>query len=124
MRVYLAAPFSQRAHMECVADYLKAQGIEVTARWVYGGEEGLNLQQIAILDLEDVDAADTVVSFIQPRGTYTTGGGRHVEFGYALAKGKKLVTIGAEWENIFHHHPSVKNYPSIREWLSNEPDWA
>ncbi len=116
MKVYLAALFSRRAEMETIADQIKAAGGEVTARWVYGGEEGLTRAEIAALDLEDVDRADTVVSFTHPRGTMTSGGGRHVEFGYGLAKGKKVVLIG-ERENVFHDHPSVEVYPTLESWL-------
>jgi nucleoside 2-deoxyribosyltransferase len=57
-----------------------------------------------------------VISFTFPRGTPSTGGGRHVEFGYALAKGKRVVVIG-ERENVFHHHPSVKLHASVDDWL-------
>lgn len=116
MKVYLAALFSARPDIAIVADRMKAAGVEVTARWVYGGEEGLTREQIAVLDLEDIDAADTVVSFTHPRGTLTSGGGRHVEFGYGLAKGKKLILIGHR-ENVFHDYPGVEVYPTIESWL-------
>lgn len=117
MKVYLAARFSDRPQMEEVADYLKTYGFDITARWVYGGEEGLSEPAIAKLDLEDVEAADTVVSFTFPRGTImATGGGRHAEFGYALARGKKLVLIG-ERENVFHHMPGVEVYGTLGDWI-------
>lgn len=115
-RIYLAAPFGDREKMEIIADLLKSRGHTITARWVYGGEEGLTREQIAILDLDDVDAADTVMSFTFPRGTPSTGGGRHVEFGYALAKGKRLVVIGYR-ENVFHHWPAVEVFPTLEAWL-------
>jgi nucleoside 2-deoxyribosyltransferase len=116
MKVYLAALFSQRPEMEEVADRLKDAGMEITARWVYGGEEGLTREQIAVLDLEDVDKADVVISFTHPRGTPTSGGGRHVEFGYGLAKGKKLILIGHR-ENVFHDYPGVEVFPTVDAWL-------
>src|ERR1700753_2999599 len=94
MKVYIASLFSRREEMEGYAGIIKNAGHEITARWVYGGEEGLTREQIALLDLEDVDKADAVVSFTHPRGTATMGGGRHVEFGYALAKGKTVILIG------------------------------
>ena len=119
MKVYLAARFSDRAYMELVADRLKSLGIEITARWVYGGEEGLDRTGVACLDLDDVDKCDTLVSFTQPHGTMTKGGGRHVEFGYALAKGKRLILIG-ERENVFHHYPKVEAYPGLNAWLVAE----
>ena len=116
MKVYLAARFSDRPQMQAVADRLKPLGFDIVARWVYGGEEGLSREQIAILDIADVDACDVLVSFTQPYGTLTKGGGRHVEFGYALARGKKLVVIGFR-ENVFHHWPNVSVFASITDWL-------
>lgn len=118
MKVYLAALFSRREEMEQIADRLKGCGFDIVARWVYGGEDGLTREQIALLDLEDVDRADAVVSFTHPRGTLTSGGGRHAEFGYALAKGKRVIVIG-EREHIFHHHPTVEAYPNLEAWLSD-----
>jgi nucleoside 2-deoxyribosyltransferase len=120
VKIYLAAPFGDREKMEAIADRLKALGHTVVARWVYGGEDGLTRSEIAILDLDDVDAADTIVSFTFPRGTLFFGGGRHVEFGYALAKGKRLVVIGHR-ENVFHHFPGVEVYPSVEDWLAGAP---
>ncbi len=118
MKVYIAALFSRKDEMAGYADQMKRYGVDVVARWVYGGEEGLTRPEIALLDLEDVDKADVVVSFTMPHGTMTSGGGRHVEFGYALAKGKQVHLIG-ERENIFHDHPAVKVFPTLETWLEH-----
>jgi nucleoside 2-deoxyribosyltransferase len=115
LKLYLAAPFADRPKMEQIANRLTAIGFKIVARWVYGGEAGLTRQQIAVLDLDDVDAADVVVSFTLPQGTLSTGGGRHVEFGYALAKGKRCIVIGAR-ENVFHHAPGVEVYATLEDW--------
>lgn len=104
--------------MEEHANRIKQKGHEITARWVYGGEEGLSREDIALMDIEDVDRADIVISFTHPRGFLTPGGGRHVEFGYALAKNKKLVIIG-HFENIFHHMPNVELFEDLDTWLNN-----
>lgn len=109
--------------MELVADKLKSIGVHITARWVYGGEEGLSREQIAVLDIDDVDVADVVTSFTQPYGTMTKGGGRHVEFGYGLAKGKRLVLIG-ERENVFHDYPGIEVYPTLNEWIESPYFWC
>lgn len=121
MRFYLAARFPRRAEMEVLADELKAKlpGSECVARWVYGGEEGLDRRQIALIDLEDVDKANTVILFTHPRGSKQTGGGRFIEFGYAIAKKKRLIVIG-DYENVFISHPSVLVYKDWAEFLHNE----
>ncbi len=117
MKIYLAARFSRRIEMSKVADTLKEYGFEITARWVYGGETNLSRTQVALLDLEDVDKADLVLSFTEKFGTETPGGGRHVEFGYGIAKGKKVVVIG-DRECVFHHEPRVEQYDTLDDWLS------
>lgn len=112
MKIYIAALYSWREKMELVADYLKLMGHEVTSRWVYGNEEGKTNEEIAVFDLEDVDAADVIVSYTLPYGSKFKGGGRAVEFGYGLAKGKRMVIIG-ERENVFNWFPGVERYDHI-----------
>lgn len=120
-KYYLAAKFSRREFMEEVAaDILeKEPSSRCVARWVFGGEEGLSREDIAVLDLEDVDKADTVILFTHERGSQHSGGGRFIEFGYALAKGKRMIVIG-DYENIFMHTPGVTVYISVNEFLANE----
>lgn len=117
MKIYLASLYSKRPAMAVVADYLKSKGHEVTARWVYGGEDGLDREGIAQLDYDDVSAADVCLSFSEPYGSYHKGGGRHVEFGLAYAMGKQCALIG-ERENVFHHLPGIKAYPDLKDWLA------
>lgn len=125
-KVYLAAPFARQAEMIEYARELQDMGIEVTSRWLHEGES-LNDRGEAIKqsipdhiaaqhDLEDIDRADVMIQFTEPPASsrestqfftrYNPRGGRHVEFGYALAKGKQLWVIGYR-ENIFHHLPNV-----------------
>jgi hypothetical protein len=54
------------------------------------------------MDLSDIDASECVISHTLNRGDLYTGGGRHIEFGYALARGKRLFNVGGH-ENVFHH---------------------
>ena len=118
MKVYMAALFSRREEMEDKAIFLRASGYQVVSSWVFGGEEGLARSDIAVLDLDDVEKADILLAFSHPRGTHTPGGGRHIEFGYALARGKICVVIGPR-ENVFHEHPSVIQYDSLQEFLNH-----
>ena len=120
-KVYLAADFSRKDEMRDIADSLTTLGMDVVASWVYVPEkqdEGCpTLSAYAVKDLDDVDKCDVLVCFTYQRGVYMpTGGGRHVEVGYALAKGKKVVIIGPR-ENVFHHHPSVQVYETLGDWL-------
>jgi hypothetical protein len=123
-KVYLASRYSRHDEMQGVRDVLAAvHGIEVTSRWidchtdVTGDftasftQEFLhtNPQDCAPLgqhDIDDLLAADTVISFTGSGGK----GGRHVEFGYALALGKRSIVVGPR-ENVFHTLPDVLWFP-------------
>jgi nucleoside 2-deoxyribosyltransferase len=120
MKLYLAAMFSRQEEMQEIGEHLKSKGFEIMSRWVYGGEATAGSpENCAILDLEDVDAADAIVCFTHQKGRITSGGGRHVEFGYALANGKRCFVIGPE-ENIFYH--LAEQYDSIEEFIeANKP---
>lgn len=119
VKIYIAAKYARREEMEEIALMLmNAHGYDITARWVFGGEEGFSQEEIAVFDLEDVDEADTVISFTEHPNMYTTGG-RHVEFGYAIATGKRLVVIGPR-ENVFHHFPTVEQFDTLNDWIRSE----
>ncbi len=127
MKIYLAARFSRREQLREFADELRLMGHIVTSRWLdtdFVNRPDRNSAappkyraKYAVIDLEDVDAAEVVVSFTEEEGLPNAGrGGRHVEFGYALAKGKRLVVIGHR-ENLFHEHPAVEFHASQWDWL-------
>lgn len=119
-KIYLAALYSRREEMEEYAiQLMNLYGYDITSRWVFGGEEGFTEKAIAIFDLEDVDEADTIVAFSQPYGTLYKGGGRNVELGWAMAKGKRCVLIG-ERENVFMSHPIIEQYDTLEDWLATE----
>ena len=70
-------------------------------------------------DLEDVLRADCLVSFTEEPAAgvaWAARGGRHVEFGIALAMGKRLCVVGPR-ENIFHHLPRVEVFRSLTELI-------
>lgn len=104
--------------MEDAASVLTAHGANITSRWVYGGEEGKTNQDIAVFDIEDLEKAECVVSFTEPYGTMYKGGGRCVEFGYGLAKGKYLILIG-ERENVFHWYPGVQRFNTLEDFIAS-----
>lgn len=126
MKVYLAARYSRRDQMRRVAAVLQTAGHQVTSRWLES--EWVNRPNessaappeyratYAVIDLEDVDAADVVLNFTEAPGDGSRGG-RHVEFGYALAKGKRLIVVGYR-ENLFHEHPRVEFYPTEQDVLA------
>lgn len=128
MRIFLAARYSRRDELREFAGRIEAQGHTVRTRWLridigrVGPDGGSELaapeerERAAGMDLEDVDAADCVISFTEPERINPGRGGRHVEFGYALGKLKRCVVIGHR-ENVFHHFPEVEFYPDAETAL-------
>jgi nucleoside 2-deoxyribosyltransferase len=117
MKVYLAAPYVTKDAVKERAVELRARGIEVTSRWLeephksstqLGELSFEDHQKYALQDVEDVIAADVLVFFTDPTKTILRGG-RHVEFGIAVALGMPIFVVGFEEENIFHYLPAVQH---------------
>ena len=129
LRVYLASRYQARLLMAEWRDKLEALGFAVTSRWITGAHElghdaadyDAENRRFAKEDLEDVRAAHILVAF-SPREHFKTGrGGRHAEFGYALADGKKCVVVG-EREHVFHWLADVVPNDGLIPWLERERD--
>jgi hypothetical protein len=118
MRIYIASRYDRRFEMLGVAATLMRAGHDVTSRWIEG--RGGDPELVAALeDLADVARADCLVSFTEEpnRGVaWAARGGRHVEFGVAVALQKRLCVVGPR-ENIFHHLPRVETYAGVAELL-------
>lgn len=119
-KIYLAARYSRFEELQGYRTQLEALGYEVTSRWINGDHQVSNdaLAQakheerirFAVEDRDDLMAAEIVVAFAEEPRTTTTRGGRHVEFGIALALGKRLIAVG--WrENVFYCLPEVEFAP-------------
>jgi nucleoside 2-deoxyribosyltransferase len=125
--------------MEGYKRLLEDRGHTVTSRWLFG-EDQLNgkgstvwsdaqeaageIPDTAVVfaqnDIEDIEKADILIAFPdEPRKPTTSRGGMHVEFGYALARKKTLITVGHK-QNAFHllAHFHYDNWLQLqREWL-------
>lgn len=115
MKIYLAAQYSQKDLLKTYAQELRDQGITVTSRWLEEPHSAnVTMDQIdfdrleyyADMDFEDVGAADLLIFFAQDPNVAVKRGGRHVEFGMAMALGKPIVVVGPR-ENIFHYRIGV-----------------
>ena len=137
MLIYLAARYSRRDEVKGYAEHLKENGFSVDAGWLYGHQQESEIAKVvesatmtmpitarsfAELDYYDLSKADVLISFTEsPRGTSSSRGGRHVEFGLALAWGKPLIIVGPR-ENVFHTLEQVKQFdswgPEVIEYLN------
>jgi hypothetical protein len=126
MRVYLAARYSRFPEMQQYAKELRLVGAAITSRWINGDHDYQGQQspaderlRFAQEDWEDLLGADVVISFTEEPGKAggRNRGGRHVEFGAALALGKRCIVIGHR-ENVFHELPAVEFYPTYDACLT------
>lgn len=111
--IYLAAMYAKMHEMQEVAERLRALGHTITARWINGDEETMTKEAAALMDLADIDYAKVVMFFSLPPKTMFSGGGRYVEFGYALACHKRIMVVGEKGENVFHWHPSIEHFATL-----------
>ena len=120
-KIYLAGRYSRRLELLDCAHELVSVGYRITSRWIHGNhqisDDGLSeegsrweREQFAMEDWQDVMAADCCMSFTEEPRSGHSRGGRHVEFGAALAFGKTCIVVGPR-ENVFHCLPQVIWYP-------------
>jgi len=137
MKVYLAAPYQQKDHINIYAAQLRAGGVEVTSSWLDETHKPTVQMneltpaehlQYAVRDVKDIRQAKIFVLFTDPTKSIFRAG-RHVEFGIAVERKMPIYVVGKEYENIFHHLPNVihfKEWSDLRELLialrGNEDD--
>ena len=141
MRIYLASRYERAMEMYDYAVRLAGMGHDVTSRWIHHAvwkdkdplrelRESVNANQhsipmeaasIASEDIVDIYRADLVVCFTEQPASGYGRGGRHVEFGIALAYNKKLATVGPR-ENNFYTLPNANaNYDTFEEMVDDLP---
>lgn len=132
MRVYVAGPWASRDGVAGeVAAALVGAGHTVMSTWLgelpgnhavefAGAAPALDDTTVgghAARDFEEIDASQVVVLVTAAAAGCEGGGGRHVETGYALARGRRVVVLGAP-ENVFHRLPQVIRCASVDEVLA------
>lgn len=127
MKFYLAARYDRRVELCAYREDLKSLRFDVTSRWLDGAHEqkdgdilddsNRELAEVcAWQDLEDIGGAEVFVLFSEHGGSVR--GGRHVEFGYAIARSRRTgypVFVVGPVENIFHRLVDVvvfENWPA------------
>jgi hypothetical protein len=127
--VYLAGRYGRRDELSGYRYQLEALGFTVTSRWLDGGHpvsigangEGPSAEQerYAEEDIDDLMAATVVINFTEQPYSKFSRGGRHVEFGIAIAQNKFCVICGPR-ENVFHHMKRVgqcDDWERLLRWL-------
>lgn len=119
--IYLAASWSRRREIQLVAVKLVQREFKVTSGWLY---REIAPESAALMDLEDVGRADTLVRFsdagvVLPADSLTVHfslatGARHFEMGYAYATGKRMIVVGGR-QNIFDSLPYIEHVKDEEE---------
>jgi|ERR1035437_4516005 nucleoside 2-deoxyribosyltransferase len=135
MKFYLAGVYHRRKELLGYRRELEAMGHTSTSTWLCENfdkedDEAIKTHKLpaqarqeSVKDVNDVMKADAMISFYEPkRNIRSSRGGRHIEFGVAIASQKRLIVIGVDekdWdknENIFYVYPGVEHYTSWNEW--------
>lgn len=128
-QIYIAARFSRRPEANALANKLKALGHQITSRWVlpdcdhvlptglFEQAADSERKRFAEEDIRDLDQADWLIS-LQEEPRSNGRGGRHVEFGMALAYGMRITVIGPR-ETVFHHCYGIEHFNTVDEFLAD-----
>lgn len=127
MKIYLAARYSRIEEMNKVKTDLEKMGHTITSRWINGNHqikddelnsEAKRLKKLifATEDLEDLESAECCISFTEEARSTNSRGGRHVEFGLALAMRQRCIVVGPI-ENVFHLLPVVEHYHNYQDFI-------
>lgn len=100
MKFYIAGRWQNQERYKFERQFLIDRGHQVTSRWLDAERDPDPTPEFfekhgakrASQDLEDVDAADALI--LDMAGGMGRRAGMMVEFGYALAKDKKIILIG------------------------------
>lgn len=136
LRFYLAARYSRLEEMRGYATDLAQLGLGTAElAWLSGthewdgsqqpGEELARAQRFALDDLADLAKAQVVVVFTEEPGAGGRNrGGRHVEYGLALAnalarpKRQHVVIVGPA-ENVFHTLPMIPRFATWQDAVAH-----
>lgn len=122
MKIYLASRYSRMRELRGYREQLNAKGHVITSRWLDGEHEAADgdesqWRRFAEDDCADIRRAECVISFTEPSTTPTPRGGRHVEFGFALALHKQIIIVGHR-ENVFHYLEDVAFFQTWEQALA------
>lgn len=105
MKVYVATSWSNRIEAVAIAEYLEALGHTITQKWWDYIAEDNNKSQDDLHGVLECDLFLLVTTEVLRGGL--------VEFGMALATGKRIILVGDGSHNVFYSHPSVEHFGNI-----------
>lgn len=122
-RVYLSASMRMVEQMRLTARNLRQLGLDVVSTWHDEPARtddpdgwGPIAEEMALRCLSDLEAADAVIMF--SRAPSSTGGA-HLEVGYAMALGRRVVVVGPRPSIFYHLVPSVQGLAEALRLLAS-----
>jgi len=125
--LYIAGAYGRKAEFRNYKTHLEMNGIKVTSTWLsvegvdIRTDEGLSpygpAATCAEEDIDDIKRAHGFLFFSSKDHDVKGQGGRHTEFGIALAHGKEIFLVGRR-EHVFHSLvPDVRVYGAYHEFF-------
>jgi hypothetical protein len=115
VRIYIAARFSRRPEANALARALQKKGHVITSRWVKPDSDHVVATGLSQQAADSERRRFAIEDVEEPRSN--SRGGRHVEFGMAVALKHRLTIIGPR-ETVFHHLPEVEYFGTVEEFLN------
>lgn len=122
MKIYVAAPWTEREAARHAKQALEAEGWTVTSRWIddhpaspstASAHSPEAFAKEAWHDVQDVRAAHVLLLLnSQKRGEETSG--KAVETGIAIEREIPIILLG-NWSNVFHFLGNVTWVPTLDE---------
>lgn len=116
---YICARYRRKDEAKAVALQLQEMGYTITSSWIDQVEDEMLYTdgpevagRFAQKDLDEIDRAGTLIYLSEEEDNVWGRGGRHVEFGYALARDKECWIVGP-LENLFHYLPGCLQFDSV-----------
>lgn len=124
MKFYICARYGRREEARELADRLIQLGHQITSTWLWQVEDEMLYDngplvagQFAQKDVDEVESGNGIVYLSEPTDNVWGRGGRHVEFGVAIAFKKDLYVVGP-LENLFHYLPKVVQCDSADDFIN------
>lgn len=126
MKIYLASKFNLKDDVQYLSNLLEEEGHEITVKWwekdfkkefgEISDDEWYTLPDIESVcsrNFRGIDEADVVILIASLEAQKFNGA--NIEMGYALAKGKKVMSIGKIERSAMYW--GIKKYPHMNALL-------
>lgn len=104
----------RRLELAIIKHIIESYGHKVVSTWIDSYPQPINRSELAEKELKEIDECDCLMAFTEDPETAHYKGGRHVEYGYAIAKHKDIIVVGPK-ENLFYWLPTNLHFRKIED---------